>query len=132
MFCAPSQASSAMSNGEGHGRQLSSLTEFCSCLSQPGGERTIGLGSTLFRIWQRMRGGLIRTWQEYHHVVWDRATKGNSALAAAYRRAIIAETGAVRGLEVATCLWDLQAFFCTIRIESLIACALELGYPARF
>ena len=101
-------------------------------LTKPNGDdRSIGLGAFLFRLWQKIRSPVTRSWEEVWTQEWDTAKKGSSAIKAALRRAVASEVAVLKGLLSAAVLWDLTSFFDTILPQVLIQHALELEYPAR-
>ena len=56
-----------------------------------GGGRPIGIATTLFRIWQRIRAGRAHQWEAEHRQGFDSAAKGANPLRAALLRAAKAE-----------------------------------------
>ena len=74
-------------------------------LNKPGGgDRTIGLASMLFRIWQRIRAPIVQEWEAKQAVEWDSASKGQGALKASMRREVEAEAAVLQGKEAAKLL----------------------------
>ena len=61
-------------------------------LNKPGGgDRTIGLGTLVFRIWQKIRSPKTRAWEAKFAVQWDGASTGQGAVKSTYRREAFAE-----------------------------------------
>ena len=100
-------------------------------LTKPtGDDRSIGLGTFLFRLWQKVGAPVTRSWEEIWTQGWDTAKKGSSAIKAALRRAVVSEVAVLKGQLSAAVLWDPTSSFDTILPQVLIQHALELEYPA--
>ena len=94
-----------------------------------GGERPIALTSMLYRLIIKLRRPMIGDWEERHHGHWDAAIKGSSCLCAALARSLRMEAGAAMGLVAIGGLWDISAFFDSIRVDELVTLSLEQQFP---
>ena len=84
-----------------------------------GGDRTIGLGNLIFRIWQKVRSPAIKSWEAQWSTTWDGAAVGQGAEKAATRREAKAEVAVLNGGVSAKILWDLATFFrCHLRTQT--------------
>ena len=106
----------------------SALNKVMFLLKPTGDDRNIGLGSTLFSTWQRVRAPYWSNWDALVAKSWDFAGKGKGALVAAYARAAAAESAVLRGLAVGCVCWDLTSFFDSVRHEILIPSAKEMAF----
>ena len=64
-----------------------------------------------------------------NHGHWDQAIKNSSCLIAAVLRALKLEVGAFAGLDTVAILWDISAFFDSIRTLDVITMGLERECP---
>ena len=94
-----------------------------------GGERPIGLTAMLYRFAMRLYKGIIGSWDEKFHAHWDYAVKNSSCLRAALLRALKLEVGALSNLCTASILWDIRAFFDSIRICDVVKLGVEHLFP---
>ena len=94
-----------------------------------GGERPIGLTAMLYRFAMRLYKGIIGSWDEKFHAHWDYAVKNSSCLRAALLRALKLEVGALSNLCTASILWDIRAFFDSIRICDVVKLGVEHQFP---
>ena len=101
-------------------------------LTKPtGDDRSIGLGAFLFRLWQKVRSPVTRSWEEVWTQEWDTVKKGSNATKEALRRAVTSEVAVLKGLLSAAVVWDVTSFFDTVLPQVLIQHALELAYPGQ-
>ncbi len=94
-----------------------------------GGFRAIGIFPSLYRLWARTRKPEADAWEEAHRRPYYSAAAGRSAQDTVWRQAIRAEAGVNQGLEAASVLWDMAAFYEGIERERLLARAWALGFP---
>jgi hypothetical protein len=114
---------------EGH-YPMQILVVFIGLLPKPkGGERPIALTAMLYRVVIKLRRPIIGEWEDHHHGFWDSAVKGSSPLRAALARALKMEAGVAMGFVAVGGLWDVAAFFDSIRLDDLITMALEHEFP---
>ena len=83
----------------------------------------------LYRVIIKLRRPIIGDWEDQHHGFWDSAVKGSSPLRAALARALRMEAGVAMGFVAVGGLWDVAAFFDSIRLDELITMALEQEFP---
>jgi len=93
-----------------------------------GGERPIALTAMLYRVSMKLCKSFISDWDKEAAGFWDTAIKGSSCLRAALCRALKVEMAHARGYATIGLLWDISAFFDSIRIHRLIDLSLERGY----
>ena len=96
-----------------------------------GGERPIALTAMLYRLAIKMRQPIIGDWQTREHGFWDSAIKGSSCLRAALARAFRMEAGVAAGFVAIAELWDVGAFYDSIRIHNLVDLALDKNFPVQ-
>ena len=94
-----------------------------------GGERPIGLTAMLYRFVMRLYTGIIGSWDDNFHAHWDQAVKNSSCPRAAVLRALMLEVGALSSLCTAAILWDIAAFFDSIRIADVVKLGEVHGFP---
>ena len=94
-----------------------------------GGERPIGLTAMLYRFVMRLYKGIIGSWDEKFHAHWDYAVKKSPCLRAALLRALKLEVGALSNLCTVSILWDIRAFFDSIRIVDVVKLGVEHLFP---
>ena len=94
-----------------------------------GGERPIALTAMLYRLVMRLNKSHITDWDEAKAGFWDTAIRGSSCLRAALARALQMEVATTQGFAAAGILWDIAAFYDSIRIHDLIRMALGLQFP---
>ena len=105
---------------------LQALLTLISFIGKPGGgERPIGLVAMLFRFAMRLHKGLIGQWDEAFHGHWDQAVRKSSCLRAAILRALKVEVGYLEGFDSLAILWDIAAFYDSIRLCDLVRFGLE-------
>ena len=85
----------------------------------------------LYRLAIKMRQPTIGDWQSREHGFWDSAIKGSSCLRAALARAFRMEAGVAAGFVAIAELWDVGAFYDSIRIHNLIELALAKSFPVQ-
>ena len=93
------------------------------------GERPIALTSMLYRLIMKLEKPECSQWDEETAGHWDTAIAGNSCLRAALARALGMEAAQARGFATIGILWDLAAFFDSIRIHRLVKLALDRMIP---
>ena len=79
----------------------------------------------LYRLAIKMRQPIIGDWQAKVHEFWDSAIKGSSCLRAALARAFRMEAGVAADFVAIAELWDVGAFYDSIRIHNLVELALD-------
>ena len=94
-----------------------------------GGERPIGLMAMLFRFAMRLHKGLIGQWDDAFHGHWDQAVRNSSCLRAAILRALKVEVGYLEGFDSLALLWDIAAFYDSIRLADLVRMGLDRSFP---
>ena len=94
-----------------------------------GGERPVALTSMLYRLIIKLRRPIIGDWEEHHHGHWDAAIKGSSCLRAALARALRMEADVAMGMVAIGGLWDIAAFFDSIRDDELVTLSLAEQFP---
>ena len=93
-----------------------------------GGERPIALTPMLYRVIMKLCKGYVTEWDEQAAGFWDTAIRGNSCLRAAVATALKMELSDLQGYANIGLLWDLEAFYDSIRIHRLIGLALERDF----
>ena len=83
----------------------------------------------LYRFVMRLYKGIIGSWAEKFHAHWDYAVKNSSCLRAAVLGALKLEVGALSNLCTVSILWDISAFFDSIRIEDVVGLGVEHIFP---
>ncbi len=111
--------------------QQAILNKLVFLIKPNGDDRSIRLGTFLFRLWQKLRAPVTKAWEQRCTESWDTARRGSSALKAAMRRAVVSEIAVLNGQEAVAVLWDLTSFFDTVLPHVLLQQAIELGYPAK-
>jgi hypothetical protein len=96
---------------------------------EKGGERPIALTAMLYRVAMKLMKRSISEWDQSAAGFWDTAIAGNSCLRAALCRSLGVELAVARGFSAIGILWDISAFFDSIRIHRLVDLALKLGFP---
>ena len=94
-------------------------------------ERPITLTSVLYRTWCRLRKGLLDQWQLElpHHMDYDRARPGATALHVALERLLRQESNKTLAKHGITVLLDMSTFYDTIDLTRLQQVAQTLQYP---
>ena len=93
-----------------------------------GGERPIGLLPFFMRLFFRMQRDETRSWAEGAQGEWDTAVRNSSALRAALLRSLQIETAISEQEAFALILLDIEKFYDSIPITSLLREGLRLGY----
>ena len=96
---------------------------------QDGGGRPTGLTAMLYRFCMRLYNGIIGSWDGKFHAHCDQAVKNSSCLRAAVLRALKLEVGALSSLCTAAILWDIAAFFDSIRIAEVVKPGVVHDFP---
>ena len=94
------------------------------------GERPIALTAMLYRLVMKLNKSNITQWDAAKAEFWDTALKGSSCLRAALCRALKVEVATAQGFASVGLLWDLAAFFDSIRLPQLMKVALEKEFPS--
>ena len=81
----------------------------------------------LYRFILKLYRGLIGSWDEKFHGHWDQAVKNSSCLRAAVLRALKLVVGVLSRIDTAAILWDIAAFFDSIRTVDVIAFGLSMS-----
>ena len=106
------------------------LIVFVGLIRKPkGGERPVAMTALLCRLIIKMRRPIIGDWETQNHGFWDDAIKGSSPLRAALARALRLEAGVAMRFVAAGGLWDVAAFFDSIRWDEPVTFALEKHFP---
>ena len=79
----------------------------------------------LFRFAMRLHKGLIGQWDDAFHGHWDQAVRNSSCLRAAIWRALKFEVGYLEGFDSLALLWDIAAFYDSIRLSDLVRMGLD-------
>ena len=78
----------------------------------------------------RLHKGLIGQWDDAFHGHWDQAVRNSSGLRAAILRALKVEVGYLEGFDSLALLWDIAAFYDSIRLCDLVRLGLERSFPS--
>jgi len=108
-------------------RQLRILQIFLAEKPQ-GGLRSLGLFTSLYRLWARVRRGEARCWEIKNQKAYMIFGPGGSAVEAVWRQAARAEQARATGLSSASLLWDLREYYESIDRKDLA----ERGKRAEF
>ena len=87
---------------------------------ESGGERPVALTAMLYRLVMKLNKSNITQWDADKAEFWDTALKGSSCLRAALCRALKVEVATAQGFASVGLLWDLAAFFDSIRLLKLM------------
>ncbi len=99
-------------------------------LSKPrGGHRAIATYVSLYRLWTRLRRDVVRQWEETVDRHYFAAGSARSPQDSVWRQAARAEAAVAEHRATATLLWDLAAFFETVKRVPLWFRAKRLGFP---
>ena len=93
-----------------------------------GGERPIGLLPFLMRLFCRMQREETRSWADGAQGEWDTAVRKSSALRAALLRSLQIEIAISEDEAFALILLDIEKFYDSIPLTSLLREGLRLGY----
>ena len=97
-----------------------------------GGSRTIGTAGTIIRLFLRLLAGDFRQWDSTVPVddnFFDSASADHSApIEAAWRQTVL-ESADAAGWAAILLLWDYETFYESMRVDTLIILAEELGLP---
>ncbi len=94
-----------------------------------GGHRAVATFVSIYRIWNRLRREEVRRWEGTLERPYFAAGSGRAPQDAVWRQAARAEAAVASSGCSATVLWDLAAFFETIRRRPLWHRAERLGFP---
>ena len=95
-----------------------------------GGHRMIGVGSSINRLLLSMLcSRSVRSWDKQRAPELDSAAPGRDCQWAAFTRSAALESAALRGKFAALVLWDLDAFYDSIDIETQIQKCRAHGFP---
>eukprot|EP00959_Pyramimonas_sp_CCMP1952_P153887 3219424-Pyramimonas_sp.AAC.1 len=89
-------------------------------------ERAVSKCSTCYRVYARMRGGMIDDWNRQQTDFWDCAVRGSSALQSALLRALCFEVAGNQSFESLAVHWDMESFFDSVVVSMLVQLALKL------
>ncbi len=78
---------------------------------QGGGHRLIGLLTSLYRVWAKLRRPLCTSWESDNERGWDYAAVGKGALAGAWDLSLEVEAASSVGMHTAAYLSDLSKFY---------------------
>ncbi len=99
-------------------------------LAKPrGGHRAIATFVSLYRLWSRIRRDEVRKWEGTIERPYFAAGSGKAPQDAVWRQAARAEAAVATSACSATLLWDLSAFFESLRRMPLWFRARRLGFP---
>ncbi len=108
--------------------QLSALA--MPMLAKPrGGHRAVSTFVSLYRLWNRLRRDDVRKWEETVDRKYWASGSGRSPQDAVWRQAARAEAAVAESQQSATLLWDMAAFFESIRRVPLWHRAMRLAFP---
>jgi len=85
----------------------------------------------LYRLIMKLVKPECSLWDHEVSGFWDTAIAGSSCRRAALARALGMEAAQARGFATIGILWDLAAFFDSIRIHRLVKLALDKGFPPK-
>ncbi len=94
-----------------------------------GGHRAVATFVSLYRLWGRLRRDQVRQWEDSLQRPYFAAGAGKSPVDAVWRQAAQAEAAVAEGEGSATVLWDLAAFFESIKRTQLWYRAKRLNFP---
>ena len=96
-----------------------------------GGWRPIGLMPTVVRVWARVRGGMVRDWEDANDRDFLFGGRGKGAQVAAWKFAARAESARLDNAAFAAVLLDLEKAFDKVPHCQLVKAAQEWGYPMK-
>ncbi len=109
-------------------RQLGALA--MPMLPKPrGGHRAIATFVSIYRLWNRLRRDIVRRWEESVDRHYFAAGSARAPQDAVWRQAARAEAAVAEHKATATVLWDLAAFFESVKRVPLWFRARRLGFP---
>lgn len=91
--------------------------------------RTVAIAASLYRLLMELDKEEVKRIESQNAFVNDSATKGASAITASEERAFAAELSQLEGFFSFMLLWDLQEFFDSIDIKTLVAEAARVSFP---
>ncbi len=95
-----------------------------------GGHRAIATFTSLYRLWGRLRRDVVRRWEDTIDRPYFAAGSGRAPQDAVWRQAARAEAAVTDGSGCsAALLWDLAAYFETVKRRPLWHRARRLGFP---
>ncbi len=94
-----------------------------------GGHRLIGLMTSLYRVWTKLRRPYCTKWEGDHARSWDYASSGKGALAGAWDLGMEVEAAKAVGMQTAAYLSDLAKFYEHIPHALVLEKSAELGFP---
>ena len=94
-----------------------------------GGDRPITIASSFYALWSEMRSAPLAAWEREFVEFWDDAIVGSSALQVALLRRLLDEIQVRSGGFTATFFWDMEKFYDSVVIDSLLGLAGCAGYP---
>ena len=94
-----------------------------------GGDRTIAIATSIYRLLMTLDHDRIDTYSQSHAYCRDSARKGQSALSSAEDRAFDAEVAVLSGQITHQILWDVDFFFDSIDIPTLISITKHFHFP---
>ncbi len=94
-----------------------------------GGHRAIATFVSLYRLWCRLRRDMVRAWEDTVDRSFFAAGSGRTPHDAVWRQAARAEAAVAGSQASATVLWDLAAFFESVKRLPLWQRARRLGFP---
>ena len=83
----------------------------------------------LFRFAMRLHNGLVGQWDDAFHGHWDQAVRNSSCLRAAILRALKVEVVYLEGFDSLALLWDIAAFYDSIRLCDSVRMGLDRSFP---
>ena len=108
------------------------LLNLISLMGKPlGGERPICVANFITRLALRMLRPEGRQWSRQYARHWDHAVAKSSALRSAVIQAFLVESAKAQGLDWAVILYDLQKFYDTIQLPTVLAVAVRFMFPLR-
>ncbi len=96
---------------------------------EAGGHRLIGLLTSLYRVWAKLRRPLCQKWEDGYCRGWDYASKGAGAVSAAWDLMVEWEASEAVGMKTAAFMGDLKRFYEFIPHTLVLAKARRLQFP---
>ena len=94
-----------------------------------GGKRSIGLQTSLVRLWERTRVLEVRAWREKNFREYNWAAKGRSAQDAVWKQSVTAEAAAWLDHDVYAQLFDLEKCYEMVPLENVWRAGLLMHFP---
>ena len=96
----------------------------------PNDYRLIGMMTTLYRVWAKLRRQECMEWEERNFRKYDFACKGRGAASEVWDVALVDEGARVQRADTACWAADLSKFYERIPLQHLVGAAKDLGFPS--